>query len=105
MIKMIYSRAFSVLLKKPLRLWGISLLCTLLSGVLSAAFGLVPAIGFCITLLMGVSMTMIYLAGYKGKDVKATQLFDCFKDWATAKRVLGGMLWMEIYRVQSRYPF
>ena len=42
MIKMIYSRAFSVLLKKPLRLWGISLLCTLLSGVLSAAFGIVP---------------------------------------------------------------
>ena len=35
MIKTIYFRAFSVLMKKPLKLWGISLLSVLLTAVLT----------------------------------------------------------------------
>lgn len=35
MLMTIYKRAFSVLMKKPLKLWGISLLAIVLSGALS----------------------------------------------------------------------
>lgn len=97
MIKIILSRAFQVLMKKPMRLWGISLLCSLLGGIAGGAFIGVPVVGLCIALLLNVSMTMIYLRGYRGKEVETTQLFECFKDGATIKRVLGGMLWMALW--------
>ena len=97
MIKTIYSRALKVLMRKPLALWGISLLNVLLTSVLTGLFGLVPGIGLAIYVLMNTSMTMIFLRGYRGKTVKAVNLFDCFKDWNTIKRVTCGMGWMYLW--------
>ena len=97
MIKTIYSRAFSVLAKKPLALWGISLLNTFLIGVFTVLFGIAPGIPIIISILMNTAMTMIYLRGYRGKSVKAVNLFDCFKDWNTIKRVTCGMGWMYLW--------
>ena len=99
MIKLIYSRAFSALGKKPVRLWAFSLIAPILAGIVSSLFALVPAVGICVSLLLNVSLTMIFLTAYKGEVFKDAQLFDAFKDWATAKRVLGGMLWMELWIV------
>lgn len=97
MIFTIYKRALAVLLKKPLALWGISLLEVLLTAVVSVLFGVIPGLALGINLLLDTSMTMIFLHGYRGDGVKSVQLFDCFKDGATAKRVLGGMLWMKLW--------
>lgn len=97
MIFTIYKRALAVLLKKPLALWGISLLEMLLTAVVSVLFGVIPGLALGINLLLDTSMTMIFLHGYRGDGVKSVQLFDCFKDGATAKRVLGGMLWMKLW--------
>lgn len=97
MIFTIYKRALAVLLKKPLALWGISLLEVLLTTVVSILFGVIPGLALGINLLLSTSMTMIFLHGYRGEGVKAVQLFDCFKDGATAKRVLGGMAWMMLW--------
>lgn len=97
MIFTIYKRALAVLLKKPLALWGISLLHVLLSSLVSILFGAVLGLSLGINLLLSTSMTMIFLHGYRGDGVKAVQLFDCFKDGATAKRVLGGMAWMMLW--------
>lgn len=97
MIFTIYKRALAVLLKKPLALWGISLLEVLLTSVVSILFGVIPGLALGINLLLSTSMTMIFLHGYRSEGVKAVQLFDCFKDGATAKRVLGGMAWMMLW--------
>lgn len=98
MLMKIYGNAFKVLMKKPLKLWGISLLSIALSGVLGGLCGFaIPGLAVCVGLLMGTSMTIIYLKGYRGEEVSTTDLFVCFKDWNTIKRVLLGMGWMALW--------
>ena len=98
MIMAIYKRAFDILMKKPVRLWGISLLGSFLASAGSALFGLVPGVSIAIALLFDVSLTMIFLRGYRGEaNPRAVDLFECFKDWATIKRVLCGMGWMLLW--------
>ncbi|MBQ7088951.1 MAG: hypothetical protein IJN04_04835 [Clostridia bacterium] len=98
MLMKIYGNAFKVLMKKPLKLWGISLLSIALSGVLGGLCGFaIPGLAVCVGLLMGTSMTIIYLKGYRGEEVSTPDLFYCFKDWNTIKRVLLGMGWMALW--------
>ena len=98
MLKTIYVRAFHVLMKKPLKLWGISLLSVALTAVLTALCGIaIPVLGLAVSVLMTTAMTMVYLSGYRGEEVQAVQLFSCFKDWKTIKRVLLGMGWMYLW--------
>ena len=98
MMMTIYGRALKVLLKKPFKLWGLSLLAIALSGALSALCGFaVPILGIAVGLLISTAMTIIFLRGYRGEDVDVLQLFACFKDWATAKRVLLGLGWMYLW--------
>ncbi len=97
MIISIYKKAAAVLLKKPILLWGLSLLSAILSGLASAMCGMVPGLAIVVSLLLTTSMTMVYLHGYRGEEVKSSQLFECFKDWATIKRVACGMCWMLLW--------
>ncbi|MBQ7328506.1 MAG: hypothetical protein IJX01_01195 [Oscillospiraceae bacterium] len=98
MMMTIYGRALKVLLKKPFKLWGLSLLAIALSGALSALCGFaVPILGIAVGLLISTAMTIIFLRGYRGEDVDVLQLFACFKDWTTAKRVLLGLGWMYLW--------
>lgn len=98
MIKIIYKRALDVLMKKPIKLWGISLLASVLSPVLTLLCGVgIPGLGLAVSLLLSTSMLMVYLHGYRGEDVQVLQLFDCFKDWATIKRVVLGLAWMYLW--------
>ena len=98
MLMTIYGRALKVLLKKPLKLWGLSLLSIVLSGVLSALCGIaIPVLGISVGLLIGTSMTIIYLRGYRGEEVNTVQLFECFKSWNTIKRLLLGLGWMYMW--------
>lgn len=97
MIISIYKKAAAVLLKKPILLWGLSLLSSILSGLTSVVCGIVPGLAIVVSLLLTTSMTMVYLHGYRGEEVKSSQLFECFKDWATIKRVACGMCWMLLW--------
>ena len=98
MIMAIYKRAFAILMKKPFRLWGISLLGMFLAGIAGAAFGLIPIFGLAISILFEVALTMIFLRGYRGEEnPRAVDLFETFKDWTTIKRVLCGMGWMMLW--------
>ena len=47
MVSSIYKKTFSVLMKRPFRLWGISLLAEFLCLVAYAGFIGVPAAAFC----------------------------------------------------------
>lgn len=94
----IYKRVFAVLMKKPLKLWGISLLGVLLAGVLSGLCGVaIPGLGLAVGLLIGTSLMMIFLKGYRGEEVETKDLFTCFKDWQTIKRVALGLGWMALW--------
>ena len=98
MLMTIYGRAFKVLMKKPLKLWGISLLAILLTGVLCGLCGVaIPVLGLAVALLMSTGLTMLFLKGYRGEEVKTTMLFEAFKDWNTIKRVLCGLGWMSLW--------
>ena len=97
MISNLYQKTFSVLMKRPFRLWGITLLSSVLLVVVHIGFIGIPAVGFCALLLLEASMSMIYLNSYRtGLEPKTSYLLAAFsKDriW----RVLGGMAWMYLW--------
>ena len=59
MVKDLYQKSFSVLMKRPFRLWGLSLLAGVLLLAAQAGFIGVPAVAFCAALLLDASMAMI----------------------------------------------
>lgn len=97
MILTIYKRALAVLAKKPFALWGISLLKALLVVLAQILFGTVVGVSMGIVMLLDTAMTLIFLHGYRGDEVHCIQLFDCFRDGKTFKRVLGGMAWRKLW--------
>ncbi len=97
MLMNIYNKVFAALMKKPLKLWGISLLCALLITVAGWLFGVIPGVSLAIGLLLSTAMTLIFLRGYRGQEIRTLNLFDCFRDWKTIKRVLCGMGWMILW--------
>ncbi len=97
MISTVFDDAFGVVAEKPFRLWGVSLLASLLSFIVSCAFLAIPVAAIAINLALSTSMTMIFLFGYRGKTPVAADLFECLKDAKTAKRVIGGLLWMNLW--------
>ena len=97
MISNLYQKTFSVLMKRPFRLWGITLLSSVLLVVVHIGFIGIPAVGFCALLLLEASMSMIYLNSYRtGLEPKTSYLLAAFRKdriW----RVLGGMAWMQLW--------
>lgn len=97
MISNLYQKTFSVLMKRPLRLWGITLLSGVLLMAVHVGFIGIPAVGFCAALLLEASMSMIYLNSYRtGLEPKTSYLLAAFRKdriW----RVLGGMAWMYLW--------
>ena len=94
MIKNVYRRALQTLLGLPLRLWGISLLYMLISG-LASTLAVVPILGIPLQMLLGLGMTGLYLRGIRGEHVSCEQLFEGFQ--GNLWRKLGGMAWMALW--------
>lgn len=89
----IYKNALRVLAKMPFKLWGLSLLYSLLC-VLILIFGWFPIITIPVSAVLSVGMASVYLDGYRGREVNSDQLFSGFKDfWRTA----GGMCWKKLW--------
>lgn len=97
MIASIYKQAAEVIAKKPFRLWGISLLEGILLIIATFLAGPVVGISIALSYLISTSMTMVFLHGFRGEEVYAHQLFECFRDGKTAKRVIGGMAWKDLW--------
>ncbi len=97
MVMQIYKEALAKLMEKPLKLWGISLLYVLLIGLVNVLFAIIPGVSLGLTVLLETAMTLIFLRGFRGEQIETLQLFDCFRDWPTAKRVLCGMGWMLLW--------
>lgn len=95
MVALIYRSALNVLKEKPVRLWGISLLSSLIT-ILILVFGILPIITIPVTLTLSAGMSVIYLNGFKGREVSSEELFSGFKNFA---HVAGGMCWKKLWIV------
>ena len=95
MIKDMYIRVWKVLVQKPFRLWGISLLGVLLTS-LGASMAVIPLLAIAIALLLGLGMARVFLRGYRGEENRVENLFDGFKDGIGRK--LGGAAWAELFK-------
>lgn len=97
MISGIYKASFAALKKQPFRLWGIALLGGFLYLAACIGFIAVPAVAFCVDLLLSASLAMIFLNTYRtGLEPKTAYLFSAFRKdhiW----RVLGGMAWSRLW--------
>ncbi|MBO4343150.1 MAG: hypothetical protein J5844_00690 [Clostridia bacterium] len=81
--------------KKPIRLWGLSLLAAIVgffAGLLTAPFLSLVGIGFAIVVSAG--MSKVYLDALDNKEINSDQLFAGFKRMWT---VLGGMAWKALW--------
>lgn len=93
MIRSIYGRVWSVLKNKPVKLWGLSLLFAVLSG-LTVILGVVPLLTIALALLLEQGMRQVYLRGYRGEEAETEQVFSAFRTgW---QRRLGSMAWAEL---------
>jgi len=97
MIRTIYGRSLKVLAKKPFHFFGISILADFFVVLAGVLFGIVPGLYLGIAMLLETGAVMVYLHGYKGDELHVEQVFEGFKDGATAKRVLGGTAWMYLW--------
>lgn len=89
-----YKTAIAALKKKPIRLWGLSLLCILLSFITSVLAGAVPIISLPIVFTLSAGLSLLFLNGIRGFEAKTEDLFAGFKDF---KRVACGMGWMALW--------
>ena len=97
MVMSIYKKALAIYAKKPFTFWGISLLYGLVTFGVSILFGAVVGIPVAITYALSVGLAYIFLAGYNGEELKASDIFICFTDWKTTKRVIGGYAWKDLW--------
>jgi uncharacterized membrane protein len=98
----VYSRSFQYLFKKPILLWGLSLMYSLLT-VLAVTVGfMTPFLWIPVVLVLQLGMASIYLNGLRGNAVNSKQLFDGFNK--KFFRNAGGMGWMTLWTVIWTLP-
>ena len=99
MVMQIYKRAFSELMKKPFRLWGITLLAGLFTILGNILGGPVLVIGICVSILLQASLANVYLKSYiGGEQIHVVDLFTTFRDWNTVKRVVCSIAWGDLWK-------
>lgn len=92
-----YKKALSVILKKPVMLWGLSLLSGIITSAISMAFGIVPVVGIAAAGVISCGMCKVYIDGLFGKKVNSDQLFAGFT--GNFMRIAGGMLWYALWTI------
>ena len=92
-----YKQALDVILKKPIMLWGLSLLSVVITVLLSIVTAPIFILGTAISVLVSCGMVKVYLDGLKGNEVNSDQLFAAFNK--NALRVIGAMAWMGLWIV------
>lgn len=90
-----YRRALGVILKKPLMLFGLVLLGSLLTAVGSAVTMPIVALSLAVGYLFTCGTAKIYLDGLQEKEVNSKQLFAAFNK--NALRIAGAMAWRDLW--------
>lgn len=90
-----YLAALKVLLKKPVMLWGLSLLLALLSGIGALLTASVPVACYIVGYLFALGGIKLYMDGLKGKEVNSKQLFAAFN--RNFIKSAGAMAWKDLW--------
>lgn len=98
MIGKILKNTFGVFKKKPVTLWGLSLLYAVIAIVILTLGVNVPIIAIPVILTLYAGMSVLFLNGYTGAEVSSRRLFDGFARENIA-RVTGGMCWYKLWSV------
>jgi uncharacterized membrane protein len=91
----VYSRSFQFLFKKPVLLWGLSLMYTLLTTLAVMVGFMTPFLWVPVTLVLQLGMASIYLNGLRGNAISSKQMFDGFNK--KFFRNAGGMGWKSLW--------
>ena len=95
MIGFIFIKVLDVLKRKPLKLWGLSLLCGLLT-TMASLFGVLPIIVMPITWALQCGLSIMLLNAYRnGTEPETDDLFVAFKN--NFLHIAGGMAWMTLW--------
>ena len=92
-IRSIYLKIWNLVKTRPWRLLGISLLSVLIVALATGLTAGVPLFGLVIGALIDTAMAVVYLKGIHGEDFVVEDIFAGFRDWDSAKRILGGVGW------------
>lgn len=92
-----YKRALDVILKKPIMLWGLSLLLGIVSIVASLVTMSIPFLSIAIGYLFTLGGVKLYMDGLKGKEVNSKQLFAAFNK--NCVKSAGAMAWQQLWTV------
>ncbi len=92
-----YKKALDVILKKPIRLWGLSLLSALIVGLGYVLSLPTVLIGIIVAYLVSCGMAKVYLDGLKGEEVNSKQIFACFNKGFL--RIAAGMGWQSLWLI------
>lgn len=93
-----YRQAFEILKRKPIRLWGLSLLYALIASLISMLGAAVPLISLPIVMVLQLGFTGVLLDGFHGKDVRSEQLFQGFRKEEVLRNA-GGMCWQGLWNL------
>ncbi len=92
-----YQKALKVIIKKPIMLWGVSLLSGVISILASIVTSPIIVLGCIASYLITVGMAKVYIDGLNEKPVNSDQIFAAFN--SKFLRVAGGMAWKDLWLI------
>lgn len=92
-----YKRAVAVIVKKPIMLWGLSLLLGVVSMIATLVTISIPVVSIAIGYLFTCGAVRLYMDGLKGKEVNSKQLFFAFNK--NCVRTAGAIAWRDLWIV------
>lgn len=90
-----YKRALEVILKKPVMLWGLSLLLVIVTVIGSLVTASIPFLSIAVSYLFACGACKLYMDGLKGKEVNSKQLFFAFNK--NCVKTAGAMAWRDLW--------
>lgn len=85
------------LMKKPVQLWGLSLLGVILQGLSNLLCAVPPILGMGVSSTLFAGMENVFLDAYHQKDINSKQIFSGFSSGKSFLRIAGGMLWRTLW--------
>jgi len=92
-----YKRALDVILKKPIMLWGLSLLLSVVTAIAGVVTMSIPFLSIAVGYLFACGAAKLYMDGLKGKEVNSKQLFYAFNK--NAVKTAGALAWKDLWTV------
>ena len=85
------------LMKKPVQLWGLSLLGVILQSLSNLLCAVPPILGMGVSSTLSAGMENVFLDAYHQKEINSKQIFSGFSSGKSFLRIAGGMLWRTLW--------